>query len=82
MTKGYKIQAEVHVVEKAEMEKLGEKWMKDGRFHEVMSFPLEESGPGPDGVWRLGDVVIYKRAKNRDFFIVHGIEHLLGRHHD
>ena len=73
---------EVWLGDEKEMRELGKKWMKDDEFHEVISFPLDEIGPGPDGEWRLGDVVIYKRAKNRDFFIVHGIEHLLGRHHD
>ena len=82
MTKGYKIQAEVHVVEKAEMEKLGEKWMKDGRFHEVISFRLEESGPGRGGVWRLGDVVVWEGAKKRDYLVRHGLLHLLGVHHE
>ena len=56
-----------------EMRKLGRKWMKDNKFHEVISFPLEE---------RLGDVVVFEGAKNKDFLVEHGIKHLRGEHHE
>ncbi|OGC93204.1 hypothetical protein A3D85_02870 [Candidatus Amesbacteria bacterium RIFCSPHIGHO2_02_FULL_47_9] len=73
---------DVWLAGKEEMGSLGKKWMKDEVFHEVISWPLEEKGLGPDGVWRLGDVVVYKDAKNRDFLIEHGVRHLLGQHHE
>lgn len=73
---------DVWLADEDEMKNLGKKWLKDDDFHEVISFPLEETGPGPEGVWRLGDVVVYKEAKNRDFLIKHGVRHLLGEHHD
>lgn len=99
------IQAEVSVavVGKRKMKCLTDKFMKDGREHEVLSFPLEEvtasSGSGfagpPDEVLRLGDVVLcwpqVLEAASQDDIMVdeevykltcHGIEHLLGQHHE
>ena len=58
---------------RAEMKKLGKKWLKDDNFHEVISFPLEEE---------VGDVVVFEGAKNKDFLVEHGVKHLLGGHHD
>ena len=58
---------------RGEMRKLGRKWMKDNKFHEVISFPLEES---------VGDVVVFEGAKNRDFLVEHGVKHLRGEHHE
>ena len=72
---------DVWLADENEMKKLGKKWMKDGEFHEVISFPLEEKGPGPDRVWRLGDVVVWEGAKDRDGLVEHGVWHLLGEHH-
>lgn len=56
----------VAVVGKRKMKDLTDKFMKDGREHEVLSFPLEEltsdSAGGfvspPDEILRLGDVVL------------------------
>ena len=73
---------DVWLADEKEMKKLGKKWMHDDELHEVISWPLEEPGPGPDGVWRLGDVVVYDGAKNVEVLAEHGVKHLLGKHHD
>lgn len=73
---------DVWLADEKEMRKLGKKWMKDGELHEVISWPLENNGPDPDGVWRLGDVVVYEKASDIGFLVEHGVKHLLGEHHD
>lgn len=73
---------DVWLADEKEMRELGKKWMKDDELHEVISWPLEESGPGPDGVWRLGDVVVYEKAKDINALAEHGLKHLLGEHHE
>ncbi|KKR51180.1 MAG: putative rRNA maturation factor [Candidatus Curtissbacteria bacterium GW2011_GWA1_40_16] len=104
----YKIEAtiaevSVAVVGSRKMKDLTDKFMKDGKEHEVLSFPLEELTAGfasgfagsPDDVLRLGDVVLcwpqVLEAASRDDIMVdeevykltcHGIEHLLGQHHE
>jgi len=72
----------VWLADEKEMRILGKKWMHDDELHEVISWPLEEKGPGPDGVWRLGDVVVYEGTKDIEFLVGHGVRHLLGEHHD
>lgn len=93
----------VAVVGKRKMKYLTDKFMKDGKEHEVLSFPLEELTAGfskgfvglPDDILRLGDVVLcwpqVLEAASRDDIMVdeevykltcHGIEHLLGQHHE
>ena len=50
---------------------------------DVLSFPLEKE-IGPDGVMRLGDILVCpERAEGQslDFLILHGLNHLLGIHH-
>ena len=99
------ISAEVSVaiVGSRKMNDLTEKFMKDGKKHEVLSFPLEEvtfdSQAGfvspPESVLRLGDVVLcwpeVLDAASQDDIMVdeevykltcHGVEHLLGKHHE
>lgn len=78
-----KYEVNVKMVGREEMGKLGKKWMRDGELHEVISWPLEERGPGPDGVWRLGDIAVLESAKDRiEFLVEHGVKHLLGEHHE
>ena len=72
----------IWLADKEEMRKLGKIWIKDDSFHEVISWPLENTVPDPDGIWRLGDVVVYEGAKNIDFLMKHGVKHLLGEHHE
>lgn len=83
----------VSVVGRRKMKALTDKYLKDGKEHEVISFPLE-GGVGPDEVLRLGDVVLcwpeVLLCAARDNSMVdaevekltaHGVEHLLGKHH-
>ncbi|MBI2599118.1 rRNA maturation RNase YbeY [Candidatus Curtissbacteria bacterium] len=83
----------VAVVGRRKMKDLTSKYLGDGKVHEVLSFPIE--GKGPDEVLRLGDVVLswpeVLLAAARDNvmvdeevekLVVHGVEHLLGRHHE
>ncbi|MEK7091056.1 MAG: rRNA maturation RNAse YbeY [Patescibacteria group bacterium] len=60
-----------------EMKKL---W--DGKPHDVLSFPLDRDTSYPDGVTRLGDIVICDREKDMELLAEHGCLHLLGVHHD
>ncbi|MEK7504656.1 MAG: rRNA maturation RNAse YbeY [Patescibacteria group bacterium] len=54
----------------------------DGEYHDVLSFPLELDRTYPDGVTRLGDIVICDQEKDVEFLAGHGCLHLLGIHHD
>ncbi len=76
----------VSFVSEAEMKKLHRKYMaKLGyteELHKVISFPTQD-GPGPDGVTRLGDIVICKTFMgDLDFLLDHACRHLLGIHHE
>ena len=93
----------VAVVGIRKMDKLTSDFKKDAKVHEVLSFPFEDvdsaSGSGfisvPDGVLRLGDIILcwpqVLLAAARDGVMVddevyllvsHSVEHLLGRHHE
>lgn len=76
----------VSVVDAQAMAELHNQYMaKQGyeeELHEVISFPTEE-GPGPDGVTRLGDIVICDQFLDQmDFLLDHACRHLLGIHHE
>jgi len=50
---------------------------------DVLSFPLEKE-LGPDGVTRLGDILVCPdkaEGQSIEFLILHGLNHLLGIHH-
>lgn len=75
----------VSIVDEEEMKKLHRQYMaKQGyeeEMHEVISFPTED-GPGPDGVTRLGDIVICEEYLDQlDFLLDHACRHLVGIHH-
>lgn len=88
----------VSVVGRRKMKALTDKYLKDGRNHEVLSFPIEEAAgfsKAPDEVLRLGDVVLswpeVLLCAARDnvmvdeevsMLVAHGVEHLLGKHHE
>lgn len=74
--------ADVWLGDEDEMRELGKKWLGDEKFHEVISFPLDETGPGVDGIWRLGDVVVWERSRRKKYWVEHGLKHLLGVHHE
>lgn len=93
----------VAVVGKRKMKYLCDKHLGDNQKHEVLTFVLEEinskmSGgfvKSPDGVLRLGDVIlcwpqVLETAASDDvlvdekvyFLVSHGVEHLLGEDHE
>ncbi len=93
----------VAVVGRRKMKTLTDQYLKDGKEHEILSFPLEEvtSTPAsgfasiPDDVLRLGDIVlcwpkVLDAASVDDIMVdeeiyklvCHGVEHLLGQHHE
>ncbi len=68
----------INFISEAEMLKLHDK-----KSHDVLSFPLDQQ-LGPDGVIRLGDIVVLGKLpwQKRDELIVHSCLHLLGIHHE
>jgi len=80
-----RIEANLFFVNKLEIQKLNKKHRKIDKPTDVLSFPLDQE-LGPDGVIRLGDIVICKseaskKKHNIPFLIKHGMLHLLGIHH-
>ncbi len=80
----------VFFVGEEEMRQLHHKYMAaqgyEEELHDVLSFPTEDTKPGPDGIKRLGDIVIcypYAVSQNEDLveLVKHGTMHLLGQHH-
>jgi probable rRNA maturation factor len=81
----------VSFVTEREIAELHERYMGEPGATDVLSFPLDDDGPGEDGVRVLGDVVIAPSvaAENNQedpagelrLLIVHGILHLLGHDH-
>ncbi len=57
------------------------KKLLDNKYHDVLSFPLDRDTTYPDGIVRLGDIVICKDEENKEFLAHHGCLHLLGVHH-
>ena len=79
---------EVIIATRAEMTALSKKYGKvlgDKKFklHEVISFPLNEGLAFPDNKY-LGSVVVLEglSSEKTELLIKHGIDHLLGKHHD
>lgn len=99
VSQGVKSKSEVSIsiVGDRKMRALNNKYSKRDETTDVLSFSLEEgaSFAPPDGILRLGDVVIsYPQAvKNAsennllvdteiDILVKHGLTHLLGIHHE
>ena len=77
-----KYEVSVFSADELEMKKL-----LDGKLHDVLSFPLDRDSTYPDGIVRLGDIVVcesYAKKLNEklEFLVEHGCLHLLGKHHD
>ena len=84
----------VSVVGEKKMKRLHGRYMQTKGTTDVLSFPLDFDKHYPDGVVRLGDIVvcypvaarqaqISKRSVNEEitFLVEHGCRHLLGIHH-
>ena len=82
MVRGYGITGRYEVgVYQASEDEVKKLW--DGQPHDVLSFPLELDKTFPDGVTRLGDIVVCETDMDRfDALVEHGCLHLLGIHHD
>ena len=76
---GIKEDYEVNVFLASE-EEMKELW--DGKPHNVLSFSLDRDTSYPDGVTRLGDIVICDQEKDIESLAEHGCLHLLGIHHE
>lgn len=80
-----KVTADVSFVDEKTIRSLNRRWRKIDQATDVLSFPLD-SEVGPDGVMRLGDIVIcktlaLKKRHSVPFLITHAMLHLLGKHH-
>ncbi len=86
---------EVTLVGNRKMRQLNRKHREIDKPTDVLSFPLEDHLPGPDGMIHLGDVIVsYPEARHTAFkmnrlvdqvisdLVLHGVKHLLGQHHD
>lgn len=73
-----KWEVSVNFISRSEMLKL-----HDQKPHQVLAFPLDRE-VGPDGVIRLGDIVVLGDlpSTQRDKLIAHACLHLLGVHHE
>lgn len=82
-----KVVAGLSFVDEKEIQDLNKKHRKKDYPTDVLSFPLEDMSVGPDGIVRLGDIVICKKQAKKNnhsvpFLIKHAMLHLLGIHHD
>jgi probable rRNA maturation factor len=88
------VEVSLVVVGERKMRELHKKYMVTDETTDVLSFPLEGT-VGPDGVLRLGDIVvcypvaISQASENKrlvdeeiDFLVEHACLHLLGIHHE
>lgn len=81
-----KVVADTLFVSEKQIQSLNRRHRRIDKPTDVLSFPLEDYNPGPDGIIRLGDIVICKaQAKKKghslSFLIHHAMLHLLGVHH-
>lgn len=81
-----KVVADTLFVSEKQIQGLNRRHRRIDKPTDVLSFPLEDYNPGPDGIIRLGDIVICKaQAKKKghslSFLIHHAMLHLLGVHH-
>lgn len=81
-----KVVADISFVDEPASQRLNLKFRKINRPTDVLSFPLADFRPGPDGIIRLGDIVICKEQAEKkghslSFLIKHAMLHLLEEHH-
>lgn len=94
-----KIEVSVAIVGDRKMRDLKKQYLGENETTDVLSFSQQEGNdkfiPAPDGVLRLGDVIIsypeaLKNAAEENLLldeeikilVRHGIKHLLGKHHE
>ena len=80
------VELAVLIVGDGKIRELNKKYRGMDKVTDVLSFPTEEQ-TGADGIRHLGDIIIcakeaVRRGENIDFLVLHGLAHLLGRHHD
>jgi probable rRNA maturation factor len=81
-----KVVADVSFVSQSRIKDLNRRHRHKDMPTDVLSFPLEDLNPGPDGDIHLGDIVICKSQAQKKghgvpFLIKHAMLHLLGVHH-
>jgi len=90
-----RVLVEITVVGNRKIKELNSKFRKLDEKTDVLSFPLEDRNPGPDGMIRLGDIAVsYPEAMTMAIrtnkivdkviaeLVCHGVRHLLGEHHE
>ena len=90
-----RVLVEITVVGNRKIKELNSKFRKLDEKTDVLSFPLEDRNPGPDGMIRLGDIAIsYPEAMTMAIrtnkivdkviaeLVCHGVRHLMGEHHE
>ena len=90
-----KVLVEITVVGNRKIKELNRKFRQLDEKTDVLSFPLEDRNPGPDGMIRLGDIAVsYPEAMTMAIrtnkivdkviaeLVCHGVRHLLGEHHE
>jgi len=90
-----RVLVEITVVGNRKIKELNSKFRKLDEKTDVLSFPLEDRNPGPDGLIRLGDIAVsFPEAMTMAIrtnkivdkviaeLVCHGVRHLLGEHHE
>lgn len=86
---------EITVMGNRKIKELNRKFRQLDEKTDVLSFPLEDRNPGPDGLIRLGDIAVsFPEAMTMAIrtnrivdkviaeLVCHGVRHLLGEHHE
>jgi len=90
-----RVLVEITIVGNRKIKELNSKFRKLDEKTDVLSFPLEDRSPGPDGLIRLGDIAVsFPEAMTMAIrtnkivdkviaeLVCHGVRHLLGEHHE
>lgn len=90
-----RVLVEITVVGNRKIKELNGKFRKLDEKTDVLSFPLEDRIPGPDGFIRLGDIAVsFPEAMTMAIrtnkivdkviaeLVCHGVRHLMGEHHE
>lgn len=90
-----KVLVEITIVGNRKIKELNNKFRQLDEKTDVLSFPLEDRNPGPDGFIRLGDIAVsFPEAMTMAIrtnrivdkviaeLVCHGVRHLMGEHHE